>query len=88
MIGTVDSRQHDVEDDQVGGSLPGHGERARPFGSGLDHEPFAAQGVRDRLAKRRLVIDDEDRCLGSSSLIHYTGLNHSAASRTETVTVC
>ena len=53
--------QHEVEEDQVGPVPPEARERFTAVGR-LDHpESLCLECVRERLAERRLVLDDEDR---------------------------
>ena len=56
----VDVRQHPVEDDQVGVDTRDGGERLAAGRGLLDLESLVAQGGRDGVDDRALVVDDED----------------------------
>ena len=74
MIGTPDSarmirqtstpgqlRQHQVEQDEVGPLGPEQRERLAPVGRGDGAIPLELERFHEGLAKRRLVVHDEDR---------------------------
>ena len=53
--------EHQVEQDEVGLLGAEAGQRLAPVGRGDDPEALGLERVDERLAQRRLVVDDEDR---------------------------
>ena len=60
-------RQHQVEEDEVGLVGPEARQRLAPVGRRDDPEAVRLERVDERLAERRLVVDDEDRACHSRS---------------------
>ena len=56
--------QHHVEHDEVGLVSPASLRASAPSGGGVHLEAGEAQGGRQQLADVRLVVDDEEPCLG------------------------
>ena len=60
----LDARQlgeHQVQQHEVGLSARKRSSASRPSAAWMDPEPVRLQGLRERLAERRLVLHDEDR---------------------------
>ena len=61
----VETRQHEIEDDEVGTEAGGGVDAGRSVERDLDREPFAAEAGGDRLGDRGLVLHHQDRsCTG------------------------
>ena len=75
----VDVGKHPVEHDQIGLERHHGGERVAAVAGLLDVEPLVAQGGRDGIDDRRLVVHDQDlgpRSWGCHELVHITRSSH------------
>ncbi len=56
---TSDARHHDVEDDDVGPSVPDQREARRPVRGGVHLVPLELEGTGERLADPAVVLDEQ-----------------------------
>ena len=71
----VEVGQHDVEDDDVGLEVARDAQRGEAVSGGADVPALVAQGHREQLGKRRLVVDDEgaDRAAARAGELRLVG---------------